>query len=469
MPSSRTNVSDWSALIPVLPEAGPRRAALYAALRRSIETGLVAPGAKLPTTRELAARFGVARGAAVAAYETLIAEGFAEARVGAGTFVAAAVPRIAAAPPEMPPPRAVGAPLPGALGLSSFDPRTEAIFRRLLVRHGVATVPAAHVYGDPRGGAGLRRAIASYLATARGVRCTPDRVVVTSGTQHGIDLVTRAVLAPGETIRVEDPCYPMALAAFRGAGLRPVGVPVDGEGLDPVAAEALAPTARAVYVTPSHQFPTGAVLSMQRRLALIAWARRTGGWILEDDYDSEFRHAGAPLAALQGMDDADRVIYLGTFSKALFPGLRVGYLVLPPALVEPVLEVRERTDRFPSILGEAALAALLDEGHFAAHVRRARRRARAGRDALVAALEGRGVAIAAPDTGLHLIVADDRIADDTALAARIVARGVGARALSVMGVDRPARQGLVVGFSGATPEAMTRVGTVIAEAIREGA
>jgi GntR family transcriptional regulator/MocR family aminotransferase len=315
-------------------------------------------------------------------------------------------------------------------------------------------VPARHHfgYGDPRGSRALREEVAAYLRTARGVRCHGDQVVLTSGSQQALDLIIRAALTPGDPVWIEDPCYPMARAAFEGAGMRLIGVPVDGEGLDPAAGEARAPHARAVYVTPSHQFPLGVTLTMARRLTLIDWARRAGAWIIEDDYDSEYRYAGPPLTALQGIDGAGRVIYVGTFSKALFPGLRVGYAVVPEALLDAVIAVRNRSDRFPPSLLEDALADFLREGHFSAHLRRARCRARDARDALVDVLNEGGLSVAAPDQGLHLVARRPDWTEDATLLAAARAEGFGPRALSTLHVDRPPEAGLVIGFSGFPPE-----------------
>lgn len=466
MKTTKTNMPDWSALIPVLPGGGKRQAALYAEIRRMIESGRLAPGAKLPTTRELAERLGVARGAAVAAYEMLVADGFAEARVGAGTFVAARVPRLERGP-AMRPAAVTDEPtvLPGSLGVGMDDARTADTLRRLFARRLARPSLIDRSYGDPRGTAALRSEIAVYLGAARGVKCTADEVIVTAGSQQGLDLVVRAVLAPGDPVWIEDPCYPMALAAFRGAGLRVTGVPVDGEGLSVAAGEARQPRARAVYVTPSHQFPLGVAMTMARRLALIDWAKRVGAWIFEDDYDSEFRHAGAPLASLQGIDDGGRVVYLGTFSKALTPSLRVGYVVAPPALADAIVEVKARTDRFAPRLIEDVLAALMAEGHFAAHIRRARRRAREARDALVEGLAATRLAVTVPDQGLHLIADLPDGLSDVALLPALRAAGLAARALSACFVEAPGRQGLVIGFSGFAPDVLAATARGIAPVI----
>ncbi|MGO4853086.1 MocR-like pyridoxine biosynthesis transcription factor PdxR [Phaeovulum sp. W22_SRMD_FR3] len=470
MSISQTNIPDWSALIPVLPDdaaTSPGRPArwqrLYAKLRQLIESGALPPGAKLPPSRDLAARLGLARGAVVAAFELLVAEGFAEARTGAGTYVATRVPQ-RAAPAETPAATAMARPhpsrrdLPGILGAVAEDPRSLQIFRSILHRQLARPQAALFRYSDPQGSAELRREVAAYLQLARGVRCVPEQILITSGTQSALDLVLRSVLAPGDSIWHEDPGYPMARAAMLGAGLQVVSVPVDGEGLVVAAGIARAPRARAVYVTPSHQFPLGVTLSMPRRLALIDWAVATGSWIIEDDYDSEFRHAGPPLTALQGMDAAGRVIYSGSFSKAFMPGLRLGYLVLPEALLPPVLALRDRSDRYPPALAEGAMAEFLRAGHYAAHLRRARRRVRQARDALVAALAGGAAAglarVTTPDQGLHLIAHLPPGSDDHALAEAAQVAGLGARALSPMYLQNPPQAGLVIGFSGFAPETL---------------
>lgn len=454
MQKLRTN-SDWSANTPVLPAKGPRRLALYRALRGLIESGQMKPGDKLPTTRDIAGRFGISRGAAVAAYEMLVADGFAEARVGAGTYVAEAVPLLPGPPePQVIEAEAAKPPLPGALGCSTADETTLRIFRMLMNRH--LTQPSARHfhYNDPAGSLALRVEVAAYLKAARGVTCLPDQVIMTAGTQQGLDLAVRALLKPGDPVWIEDPCYAAARELFEGMGLSVTPVPVDGEGIDVAAGIAARPDAKAVYVTPSHQYPLGVTLSMARRLALIDWARATGAYIIEDDYDSEFRFAGPPLSALQGIDGEGRVIYVGTFSKTLLPGFRFGYLVVPRHLRERVLTIRRLTDRFPSTLAEDALTEFLRDGHFSAHIKRARKRVKAARDALVAALRSDRLTVSVPEQGLHLVAELDGTEDDVALALQARAVGFGVKALSPLYARPTDRRGLVVGFSGFEPEVL---------------
>ena len=462
----RTN-SDWSASTPGLPATGPRRLALYRSLRGLIESGQMRPGDKLPTTRDIAARFGISRGAAVAAYEMLVADGFAEARVGAGTYVAEAVPLVQPATCQPQGAKEVvpevsrqirgddaRAPLPGALGCSTADETTLRIFRMLMNRHLMKPSARHFHYNDPAGSLALRGEVAAYLKAARGVVCEPDQVIMTTGTQQGLDLAVRALLKPGDPVWLEDPCYAAARELLEGADLSVTPVPVDGEGIDVAQGIAARPDARAVYVTPSHQYPLGVTLSMTRRLDLIDWARSAGAYIIEDDYDSEFRFAGPPLSALQGIDGSGHVIYLGTFSKTLLPGFRIGYLVVPRRLRERILTIRRLTDRFPSTLAEDALTEFLRDGHFSAHIKRARKRVRAARDALVDALQPGPFAVSMPEQGLHLVAELPPGADDVSLAKRAKEAGFGAKALSPLYLGEPARRGLVIGFSGFPPEVL---------------
>jgi GntR family transcriptional regulator/MocR family aminotransferase len=467
MQFDQTNLPDWSALIPVLPAGGPQRQALQAELKRLIETRILLPGQKLPPSRDLAARLRIARGAVVTTFEQLAADGYVETRVGSGTFVAASVPMAsdgpirAAARADKGTARA----LPGKLGSGTADERTlrdlRGLFRDALVRP-----PDGFLhYGDPLGDLALRREIAAYLRATRGIMAEPSQVMITSGTQSALSLIARAVLRPESRIWVEDPCYPMALALFRNLGLQIVPVRVDRDGIDPALGIAAAPRAEAVYLTPSHQFPLGVTLSMPRRLALLDWARAAGAWVIEDDYDSEFRFTGPPLSALHAIDRAERVIYLGTFSKALAPGLRLGYAVLPPEILEPVTRLRDLTDRYPNPLIGTVLARFLVEGHYAAHLRRARKRCRLARDALVTALSTAPLDIVIPDQGLHLIALAWGDTPDSSLQNLAQEAGLSCRRLSEMYVATSARQGLVIGYSGFDPNRIGAAAKSAAQAI----
>lgn len=449
----QTNLPDWSALIPVLPRDGPRRWALQTELRRLIEARVLLPGQKLPPSRALAQRLAIARGAVVAAYEQLAADGYVEARLGDGTYVAARVPEVATIPR---PARGSSAsapsvPVPGKLGSGTVDEKTlrdlRGLYREVLLR----PPPAFLHYGEPFGDLSLRHEIVDYLRTTRGIRTEVDQVMITSGTQSALSLVLRALLPREGRIWVEDPGYPKALGLFQSLGLTIVPVPVDAEGLDIAAGLAAAPQAEAVYLTPSHQFPLGTTLSMPRRLALLDWARACGAWILEDDYDSEFRFTGPPLAALHGIDRAGRVLYLGTFSKALAPGLRLGYAVLPPEVVGRVATLRDLTERYPNPLTETVLARFLRDGHYAAHLRRARKRCRMARDALVAGLSSAPLAVTPPAQGLHLVAHAHDSLPDADLQRIAQESGLTCLRLSDLYVAAPPRQGLVIGFSGFDP------------------
>lgn len=436
-----------------------------AGLRAAIAEGGLEPGAKLPSTRALAERLGVRRNAVVAAYEHLLNEGLIETRRGAGSFVAARLPGpavsaaaapVALHPAAMPPAAAPWRPF--ALGYAHPDP---AMLNRLAtrLRRRMATANAADAgYGDPRGGAHLRRQIARHLAANRGVRCDPDCVFLTAGTQHGLRLCADALIAPdarpgarqGAEVWVEDPGYFAAHATLRAAGLTPVAVAVDDEGLDVAAGVRLAPRAAAAYVTPSHQFPTGVVLTMRRRLALLDWAADAGAWIIEDDYDSEFRFAGPPLTALAGLG-GERTLYVGTFSKTLFPGLRLGYLAVPPAAVPRLAAARAAVDRFPPAFMQDAVADFMVEGGYDAHLRRLRRRYLQARDAVAAALlesaEG-ALRLPVPPQGLHMVATLPAGSPPGTAAAVRAAADVECKLLSETRLVTRDDDGFVLGFSG---------------------
>lgn len=424
---------------------------VHAALRAAILGGRLAPGLRLPSSRSLAAQLGVQRNAVVVAYEHLLSDGLAEARTGSGTFVAAQVP---ARPPireavmALPPPEP---PIPFTLGRTHPDPTLVRGLAKATMRHLVRSDPAYFGYGDSRGSERLRGELARYLAAARGIDCDPAHIMVTGGTQQALRFFAGVLLSPGDPVWIEDPCYPVARRILEAVKARLVPVPVDGSGLDVAEGRRREPRARLAYVTPSHQFPTGVVLRMERRVALLDWARKTGAWILEDDYDSEFRYTGQPLTALAGMDHHGRVIYFGTFSKSLLPGLRMGFAVLPPRLVPEMVAARAAFDRFPGGPFADAVADLLAEGAFSAHVRRMRRRYRAARDlvatTLMAASDG-WLRAAVPDGGLHLLAAlPGGLPRDAARVIRTRA-GVSARLLSETRIGTSGTEAFLLGISG---------------------
>jgi GntR family transcriptional regulator/MocR family aminotransferase len=377
----------------------PLRDQLYRQLRQAILDSRLAAGARLPSTRAVAQQTGLARQTVVEAFDQLIAEGYVVPRPASGTTVADTIPdqllnarsRARRAPPTNAAPGRlsrrgfrlasvqIGA-VPDYAGAPPFQTGTPAlddfpfelwarISSRLLLSRPVELL----AYGDPGGYRPLREALAAYLGSTRAVRCTPEQILVTAGAQQAMDLVARLLADPDDAAWIEEPGYVGARAALAAAGLRLVPLPVDGEGLDVESGRARWPNARLAYVTPSRQYPLGVTMSLQRRRALLAWAQQEQAWILEDDYDSEYRYAGRPLASLQGLDEADRVLYLGTLSKVLFPALRLGYVVVPPPLIESFTRGRALYGRHAPGIDQAVLAEFIADGHLARHIRRMRR------------------------------------------------------------------------------------------------
>lgn len=476
----------WADIYPwTPPEMGrPVIRQVYDQVRDAIHAGALKPGGRLPSSRDLAGRLGVARASVVAAYDQLLAEGYAEGRTGSGTFVskdlsgvldirptAEPAPQrpadLRAAPfTNMPPPSdqtfSNGRTLMDARALDAWAASTRRALRNLS--------PAHFGYSEPAGDARLRSAVADYLRAARGVVCEPEQVVITTGAQHAVDLSIRLLLRSGDRAWLEDPGYAFTRHALTAAGAEVVPVPVDRSGLIVQAGVDAAPTAKAAFVTPSHQYPLGVALSMGRRLELIAWARQAGAWILEDDYASEFRYAGAPLASLQGLDGGERVIYMGTLNKALFPGLRLGYLVAPRALVEPFAALRRLADRQPPSITQAIALDFMESGQFAAHIRRRRLAYKAQRDALAEALDrrlGHVLEPDVPDQGMHLIAyfRDGRC--DVEAEALAAARGVVARAITPLHQVLTPRPGLLLGFTGFPAKAMDSGVARLASALGE--
>jgi GntR family transcriptional regulator/MocR family aminotransferase len=415
---------------------GGRRAGLERALREAILSGRLGEGAKLPATRALAADLGLARGTVVEAYEQLAVEGFIVTRPGAAARVGAAPATFAGAgdadDPRRPPRHDLRV---GSPDVSAFPRDAWLRAMRTALRE---TPDFALAASDPRGEPRLRAALAEQLGRARGVVATPDRVLVCSGFSQGFSLLCRALQSRGaRRIGIEDPCPPYYPEIARNAGLEVVPVPVDDEG-------ALPPPMPldAILVTPAHQFPLGATMSAGRRAGLLEWARASGALVVEDDYDGEFRYDRSPVGALQGLDPS-RVAYAGTASKTLAPALRLGWLVLPPDLVDAVTTLKELDDRHAPVLEQVALAALIEAGGFDRQVRRMRARYRRRRDALIEMLGPRpALGVAA---GLHAVVPVEDLAAVLAAAAE---RSLALSTLDEFGSGEPA---LVVGY-GTPPE-----------------
>jgi GntR family transcriptional regulator/MocR family aminotransferase len=431
-------------------QGGSAQDRLYQALRHAIARGITKPGEALPPSRALARQTGFRRNAVINAYERLIADGFAVARVGSGTFVATRIPKqVDVRKASFAVERIQTGAL--ALGCTFIDGRALRRFRSFVGRRMRAFGTEHLHYGDPRGSGELRAAIADHLLTARGLRCDPEQIMLTTGTQHGLQVVLSAILKRGDRVWCEDPGYPAARRTIEQCGGKPVSVAVDQSGIVVARGRAAAPDARAAYVTPSHQFPLGMQMSMPRRLELLDWAKDANAWVLEDDYDSEFRYDGAPLLSLAGIDHLRRVIYMGTFAKTLFPGLRIGYCALPETLMPSVIRTRAAIDRFPSTLMEGAVADMLNSGAFSANLRKVRAAYRDARDVLARTLSDASAGqlhVPVPSQGLHL-VARFGPAIDARVAARAKARaGVDGWLLADTCFRVRPMAGYVLGFSG---------------------
>ena len=464
----------------------PLQRQLYYLIREAILARRVPPGRKLPSTRQLAGELTLGRNTVAAAFDQLAAEGYLVSRVGAGSFVADTLPdhyleaglapviaspkppRLSAraqtllASPDLGLGYASGAFVPGLPELEQFPHQD---WQRLLSKHWRTPKASELAYGHGGGHRLLKEAIAEYLAVSRSVRCRPEQVLVTAGAQQGMDLALRLVTDPGDAVVLEDPGYLGARAVMQGNGLNLLPVPVDSEGLD-LDGIPWSANPRLVYVTPSHQYPSAVVMSLARRRALLALAAHHDSYILEDDYDSEFRYTGAPLASLQGLDGDGRVLYLGTFSKTLFPALRLGYLVVPEALVEPATRLLSRLHREGNYPTQAALADFIREGRLTAHIRRMRVLYAERQEALRSAWSeyiGEDLPLSGGDAGMHLTARLPAGLDDRALSRSAYARGLTVRPLSIYGINATP-QGLVLGYAG-IPEAELRRGTALLASI----
>ncbi len=459
---------------------------LYERLRGAILAGQLERGARLPSTRTLASELGVARMTTALAYQQLVLEGYLESQVGQGTVVARSLPATLfsteigstrekradsgkTAPihlasclgplkdvpwPTRPEGQAGGTFSGGEPGLDLFP---YEVWARLIARRARQSVREFTHYQPPAGYFPLREAIAAHIGVTRGVRCTPEHIIMTAGSQGALDLAVRTLLSPGEAAWLENPGYFGARGALLAAGARLVPVPVDEQGLMVEIGRERCPEARLIFTTPSHQFPTGVTMSLSRRILLLDWAREAGAWILEDDYDSEYRFRGRPLEALQGLDQDGRVLYIGTFSKVLFPALRLGYLVAPTELIAPLLLMRRSLDMHLPLLEQMALCDFLHEGHYARHLRQMRNHYQKLRDLLQRELQahlGGLLEVHASEVGMHLVGwlppgKDDRRA--ATLAAQI---GSQVLPISPYSLEPLSRGGLVFGYAGTDEEAI---------------
>ncbi|KEY86332.1 PLP-dependent aminotransferase family protein [Pseudomonas capeferrum] len=468
---------------------------LYQALRARVLDGRLSSGTRLPASRDLAAILALSRNSVVRAYDQLYAEGYIESRVGDGTYViqleklstqlstglslglstglstfslenaedlsssersSEALERLKSN--HLPVPRS-GAPRAFRVGIPAFDLFPFDVWAKLQAAFWRNPDPAQLGYGDPAGELQLRELIAAYLRRSRGLSCTAEQIVITSGAQQAISLCAQLLLQPGEGVAVENPGYRAAGHTFAVAGGKVMGVPVDEEGMDCERLVQLA-DCRLAYVTPAHQYPTGVTMSLARRLALLAWAERNDGWIIEDDYDGEYRYSGAPLAPLAALDRQGRVLYVGTFGKIAFPALRLGYLVLPARLVQAFSQGRALAMRHSEVGSQCVMAEFMAQGHFQRHIRRMRRAALSRRNVLKAGwplgVPGLG-GMPEVAAGLHVKVDVDNFAREQELVATAEAVGVEVNPLSSywledsqVAVDN--RAGLVLGFA-AVPEA----------------
>jgi len=459
---------------------------VYQQIRRKILQGMLISGDRLPSSRKLASRLGIGRITVIQAYEQLQAEGFIETYRGSGTFVTGGIPNttLKGQSQLFSPPlsnwgqRVMNQQLTHkqenmrleidfGFGRSFSHIFPYDIWRRLLARYLSTDDIMLSRYGSVAGFAPLREAVAAYLARQRGVRCTAQQIVIVSGAQQALDILARLFLTAGDEVLVETPGYNDAYTLFETHGARLVALSVDENGL-PVEKIPDVCCARMAFVTPSHQFPRGGTLSLQRRLALLDWSERNDVLVIEDDYDSELRYDGRPLSSLQGLDTSGHVIYLGNFSKVLFPGLRLGYLVLPSPLTTPFIRAKGLVDRGAPTLTQAAVADFIAEGHFERHLRHLRKAYKERRQVLITALEtflpGR-VSYSSVAAGLHVMLYLQPICQESEIVRLAANIGVGVYPGAPYHREQPAPPSILLGFSGLDTnqirEGVRRLATVI--------
>jgi GntR family transcriptional regulator / MocR family aminotransferase len=455
-------------VIPLAHGSEPLFRQVYAGLRGAILSGTLRPDDQLPSTRDLAVQLGVSRTVVVQAFEQLLAEGFASARAGSGTYVSEQLAerrpslkrKLADLPlsqfgraaslavPSVETPR----PRPSLrydfrYGRSDLETFPFETWRRLLLRQARNASVRHFDYGSALGNLDLRAAICAHLRRSRAVECDPAEIIIVNGSQQALDLVIRVLVERGDRVAIEEPHYNGTREALLAAGARLLPVPVDRNGLDP---EKLPDNARLVFVTPSHQFPTGVILPLERRLALLDWARRHHAIIVEDDYDGEFRYDGRPLESLQGLDKDGRTLYLGTFSRTVFPALRIGYIVASPSSVSAFVAAKWLTDLHSATLEQQTLAEFIHDGSYERHLRRLRQRHAQRRAVLLQAIRkvlGDRVEITGEDAGAHIVLWPRKSLREAAAMNLAEKRGVGIYGFSHCFLKAPPRPGFILGFA----------------------
>jgi GntR family transcriptional regulator / MocR family aminotransferase len=455
--------------IPLSKNGEPLFRQVYLGLRQAILVGNFPAGGRLPSTRDLAQQLGISRTVILLAYDQLLAEGFAVGRGGSGTYVFEGfgdsahvrVKRAAdlklsrfgvAAVDAL---KAVGRPRRRVKSLryDFYDGRSDVetfpfeAWRRILLRHARMAPVRQFDYGEAVGSFDLRKAICAHVRRSRAVLCDPSEVIVVNGSQQALDLIARVLVERGDRVAIEDPHYDGIREVLRAAGARLLPVPVDREGLDP----ALLPKhAKMVFVTPSHQFPTGAILPLARRVALLAWASRNNAVIVEDDHDGEFHYEGRPLESLQGLDTEGRIVYVGTFSRTVFPALRIGYLIVPKSLAAAFTGAKWLNDLHTATLEQRTLAEFITTGMYDRHLGRLRRRNTARRGALLEAIRsylGSRVEVTGDSSGTHIVLWPAKSVSEEALVADAKSRGVGIAGISHCFITQPSRPGIILGYS----------------------
>lgn len=485
-----------------LTEADVLHRQLYRQLREAIASGKLGPGYKLPSSRRMASDAGISRKTAVVAYEQLLTEGYIETRAGSGTYVTRSLPdpvfkvttsagarsELGNAPPRLSPfgeklsslitltPQAEKRELKvdfryGAVSPEDFPYKNwKRLISRALLRSRSNAAPLA--YADPQGLLALRQALAEYLGRARGIVADAGQIVIVNGSQQAIDITARLLLEPGDGVVIEEPTYLVARKVFEALGAKLTPVNVDGEGLSIRKVSPRARKLKLVYFTPSHQFPTGAIMSATRRLELLDWATKHNVYLLEDDYDGEFRYVGRPIEAVQSQDKYNRVIYVGTVSKTLSPTLRLGFVVLPPQLVEVFVKAKVILDRHTTTYMQAAFAEFIQEGLFDQHVRKTRRKNELRRNVTISNLQrtfGDAIEIQGSQSGLHLLLWFRNVSSvqSDAIVAQALQFGVGIYPVAPHYLTSPTNVGFVIGYAGLSLSQIEKGIEILGEALRK--